>query len=250
MSNVLPENRDLIEAYLLGELSAEEIEAVETRKQNDPAFEKEILHYQTVMEAVNETKVLEFRKIWTEIDEDAAKESSPGTRILPFRPGVWTYAIAAAVVLVFAVVLLNRNRSNYADEYYSTYPLSQIVRDTSTPDFSDWEKAYQAGNYEEAVAALIREFSESPRLRDSLLFFVAASNLELGKNETAIALFSEILDHQQFSYQEEARWYLAMAWLKDDQPDQAVPYLKEISGTTGPHFNKAKATELLGKLLE
>ena len=265
-----------IEQYLLGELNRKEEKQIEERMVFDTEFADEVTFMRHVVnaskdeakqEARNKLKSVE-NKLAGELEDQADKEMQKEkdfrkNKILNIRRN-WMYYAAALALLVAVGMYLNTIRSSQGlyEGYFSPYPntLISYARGDDVPqEFSRFSRQeynlivramehYENGNYAKA-AGLFEQNVENKPENAGLIFYMAISQLGAGETEKAINNLSFIKELDQAPYRAQISWYLALAYIKDKQPEKAKDLLEKINNASEhPHQDKAK--ELLKKLTQ
>lgn len=100
-------------------------------------------------------------------------------------------------------------------------------------------EAYRRGEYREAAGLLeaATESNDGPGLR----FFLGIAQILSGSPNEAIASLEAALEPEGNPYAAEARFYLAKAWLRLDNPDSALALLHAVSPARGDVRARAEA---------
>ncbi|MGJ8666308.1 MAG: tetratricopeptide repeat protein [Patiriisocius sp.] len=162
------------------------------------------------------------------------------------RPFNLKYLIAALAVIAIGTTLFFTMSSNSLsnEEIFAKNfePYRNIIApvtrsdDDKTPEELAFA-LYEQGNFAQATKDFNTLFlaTEKPYY----LFYQANAMLKEGDTESAIAIFKE---HQEFhdNFYEKSRWYLALAYLNDDNTEDALPILKELVDKKGFEWKRAK----------
>lgn len=91
-------------------------------------------------------------------------------------------------------------------------------------------KDYQKENYEQAIPVFEQYLKSSAKeyKEKDVQFYLAVSNLAIGNNLKAIEGFESLLKSEKFKLKTATQWYLALAYLKNGQKDQAKPLLEGL----------------------
>jgi len=71
--------------------------------------------------------------------------------------------------------------------------------------------------------------------------------LNENRTDEALAKFKTVLEHNDNSYIDQAEWYTALAHVRNDDVDEAISLLRELT-TVGNHERKDEIQKLLKKL--
>lgn len=241
----------LIEQYLGGELSGSEKEAFEQRLKDDPDFALETSLHRQLHERLAGEKIHELRAVLKEVDN----EWEDTTRVRKLFPARWMYVAAAVVlVLIASVLYFNRSRPAVPEELFAQNfePYQMVLNQRSSRENEDLLNAainaYERGDFEQAVEKFTA-LSSVDSLGMAPEFYTAISWLALQQADKAIAPLESIAGQNQSLLSEQARWYLAMAYLSGGNKNSARKVLAEIQGYKR-HFKQEEARILLEKLAE
>jgi len=164
---------------------------------------------------------------------------------------VYISSVAAVLMMASGIMVLYNTRIN-PNELYAEYYKPYKVISEQTRSF---EEKYNI-KYKNAIQYYEnKNFSEASKIFNELLIgddksakiqlINGISHLEEQQYEKALLSFEAII-HANGEYFIEAKWYLAMTYLKKQDIKSARLILKELTGTPG--YYKEKAKELLKKL--
>ena len=108
--------------------------------------------------------------------------------------------------------------------------------------------AYEAGNFAEAIELLKNLKETEPNTILDVNFYLGVSLLELGRGEEAISPLRAVVDSSSGVRLEAARYYLGLAYLKKNEPKQAVAQFDAVINMKGEY--SAAATKLRRDVLE
>jgi tetratricopeptide (TPR) repeat protein len=200
-----------------------------------------------LMSDVNFAKEVEFRKnlqAATHLAERAALknklkqfEQAKGKVVSMNKRGVWFAAAVFLMVIVSTIWLLFQKpdaQQLYA-LYYEPYPnvVAPITRSEANAD-STIQYAflmYEANNYENA-ALIFQKIYGNTKAPFALVYF-GICNLQIEQTTIAITALKEAIVTNN-DYTVIAKWYLAMAYLKNDEPILAVPLVQEVAEAEHP----------------
>jgi hypothetical protein len=159
-------------------------------------------------------------------------------------------AVAAILILAFGIWGIFGPKSTPDDlfsEYYKPYNIidgqTRSYKQTDE-QFVEIMRIYKAGQYNNVTLKLkswIKKDNNSPKI----LLIYGIAQIEQHNYENAIFIFNEILkDGGEFSI--EAKWYLALCYLKIKNNNKAKDLLRDLSKTPGIY--KDMAIELLDEL--
>lgn len=160
---------------------------------------------------------------------------------------VWIYRIAAAVTLLAVTSIVvwrisfQKTPESLYDEYFTPY--DGFVQARGDEDsISEGIELYNQGKYEEAITFYNKNLNISENPQVTLL--VANCHLMLNDQNSSIELLKQIENHPDPLIQGNANWYLALAYLKNEDILNAKKSLAEIIQSNQPYKKNAR------KLLE
>jgi hypothetical protein len=232
---------DLINKYFEKSLTTKELEDFHQKLNLDAEFKTEFEFQKSVQSAIKSKERAEIKNLIAGFEKPQK------------RNFWWKYAVAAIVVIVGGGVILQHfltknSSSELYLSYYQTYPnvIAPNVRGESEDNLKTKAfAAYDAGDFQTA-SQLFGELKTQIN-EDYAVFYEGVSNLEINKPDKTIALF----ENKKFrgstnSLEDYRQWYLALAYLKTGNNENAKKILSEISKTKNPQ--KTKAVEILSKL--
>ncbi len=197
------------------------------------------------------------KKRWGEILEKKHGVKPPGAE-LEKRKGrtiyLWIGAVAAAVVLLFLAypLFFNASEADYqqlADNYlqqdfFQNQEISKGDQDIEILEFNA-ATAYNNKEFEIAIDNY-EKIVETEAAKDHHIFFLGLSYLYTGNYPETIGILSNYVENDtRSSFKQEAPWFLALAYVKNNEPEKARPFLEQVKNGT---WNRQKAIQLLKKL--
>jgi len=233
-------NKDLlIEKYLYGELSDTEFQEFEQQLKEDTDFADEVkLRSVIFAKAKSDFK----KKLLDANHKDQNPISEP--KVVKLNPAYYLKRIAAVLiigVLAFAIyrTLNSAEITPNVDTYIAETHADPTVVMGETDNEKAWQlavTAFQQDNYAEAVNAIKKIES----LDTEQQFYLGLGNLYQGDYPAAITAF-ESLAGSQNSFTESTKWYISLAHLKNNQPEQAKKYLQDIVASSSWKAKEAQA---------
>lgn len=235
-----------IEKYLQGKLSKNDLHDFESRMKSDPDFEREVKLRLEINSALMEKDIMSLRSKLTGIHHQQHNKRNSTARIVSLfsEKGYATAGIAAAIVLTLVVGTLlifglqDKNPQNLFASYYQPDDAVMIVRSGSNPEDIDLKEAllaYHEKNYDNAIELLDKQ-------ENNILakYYLGLSYLETDKISKAISTFKAIIDHNNNLFVEQAEWYLALCYVKNDQEEEAKIWFEKIANSESIFNDKAK----------
>lgn len=165
----------------------------------------------------------------------------------------WGGSIAAAILIGFAIWQISSPQLDYqalTAEYLSEH-MPETDRGKGWAEVLDQRNAaIQAYVTEDFVGAaeLWKLVSEAEQAEAKDFFYLGLSYLfqKESQSEAAITALQQAMQFSDKSIQEESRWYLSLAYLQAEQPQNALPLLQEIVDRR--EWKHANARKLLKRL--
>jgi tetratricopeptide (TPR) repeat protein len=252
----------MIEKYLDHTLTEPEKTVLDEQRQNDPQLNALIHDMSLMVEGIRhsaskstEQEKLERLAFFAEVmDMEEKKEEESGEEernVIPLYRKTW-FTAAAATVLLFttaAYFMLTYDRTPLNERLFATYfeafdnPGSGMTRGANEENLKTRAyRAYDAKNYLEAANL----FEQILKDTDDPIMHLCLGNAYLaqGNVDKAEASFNHILEkHTDLVTQ--AKWYLALTYLKQNKLERARARLWEISDSS---MYGEKARKILNKL--
>jgi tetratricopeptide (TPR) repeat protein len=136
--------------------------------------------------------------------------------------------VAASIIILLGAFGVYKystvNSSNIVAEYYTPYELNRIRGEANA---NALENAYNNKDWN-AVISLVN----TNKAGSKELFLAGAAYLELNQPAKAVDMFNQLLAYNQQTqsnyFQDDAEYYLALSYISNNQPSQAIPILKKI----------------------
>lgn len=230
---------ELIDRYLSGELTGDELQAFRNRMENEPDFRDKIREIQLTQLAIGESALEENLHTFhsTLTNEYLHKKN----RLKLFRP----WAIAASIILAVTVGWwFFSTKYNKTSQLYATYyePDPGLMTTMGSPTNYEFEKAmveYKNGEYQKAIKAWHQQLMAKPD-NDTLIYFLGVAYQAIGTTDSARVYLSSIVEKTESRFYKDANWYLGLLYLETDKKEKAILLFKKSE--------YSKAEELLRQI--
>jgi hypothetical protein len=213
---------DILENYILGNLSKEEKAVVEKRLLEEQELNALFRDLKVLVTAIRHESRKDLANELKQVE--SAIHSTPKTRNLwPVSIG-----IAASVALLISLVFYFKSQSG---------PNDKLFAENFTPYTNIYDPASRGPEHEQALAfryydegnytAAIREFGRLAIKDDNTRFYLA--NALMANDQSAEAVGQLKLCLQREVLPDQSRWYLALCYLKLSDDKNAIYYLETIS---------------------
>ena len=228
---------DIIERALMNSLNSEENKLFEKRWSSQEfraLYEQEKLLFDHIqMEGKSQLKA-QMKKL----EADSVKRLKLNKIIL------WILAciLGLLLILMLSRIIWPSEESKLFAQYYQ--PLANLVDPISKGQVGELSafQLYEKALYQEALDLLNTSTDKSENA-----LYKGLCHIELGQFPEAITNLEPIASDSDHSYQQEAQWYLSLAYLKNDNKIKLNQLLEEISRQPN-HFYSAKALQLIQSL--
>ncbi len=245
-------NYEIIQQYINGELSNDEVVAFEAAIRANPILAEEVKLYKTIDREMQEQVVgkANATDVQTSLQELTNEFfSTPKAKVISVKKYWWAVGAAAAAVLLFFLLRPAFNTRFDNAKLYAAYTkdvkeLSTEVRGGNTDSLlSAAAKLYNTKNFKAAIPLLKEVVDKVPESKE---FYIAAGYcyMQIENTDSAILIFDEIIKTTSI-YKSRAQWYKALALLKQNKIDSCYADLKLIP--EGADNYKA-ARELMKKI--
>ncbi len=241
------EDINKLEAFWQGTLDADVQVELERQLQEDIAFQQAAEEWKLI---VNEgflppqEELEEQEEIKRRIETYAAEAETnapPKPEAKPFRLRRMYIGLAAAAVLLLLLWLGPLGRalgpSSPADDFFAHLPRDNA--NLSDPGDAG-KQAYDQKTYNQAYTSLLEDVAMGG---DSLnLIYASVAAIGSGQADKAIRILQPLLAANNWQlYQSEIAWYLALAYVYEEQNEQAIELLEEMVDTGSEYSTTAQA---------
>ncbi|MEO8773590.1 MAG: tetratricopeptide repeat protein [Gelidibacter sp.] len=235
------------DTYLSGNLDAESVQIFEDRLTSDAEFKRAFDDFKQAERFLehqfnNEEKTQSFKGNLEQISSGYfKKEAAPEAKAIRIKP--WYYSVAAAVILLFGVVIAQQFSNPTYDDFANYGTISLTVRGAENDLKAKAEKAFNQKDYRDAEKHL-SQLLQNDQDNIELQLYKAVCLVELNKYEEADALYQKVIQSPSV-YTSKAKWYLALSKLKQKEKVESIQVLKSVP-EDAEDFDSAQ--ELLRKL--
>lgn len=227
MADFLHDNDEILMRYLDGEMDGAEKETFESQLQTDNALKQRLESLKVAIASVHQYGTAEkVRSVHSEMMQELSSVHKEG-KVVPMRKFVkYSLAVAASVIIILVGVNIFTSSQPSSDKLYNEafvdYDVSGVRGNENQTDIV---KLYQNRNY-----SAVTEKAKAQNLaqKDSLL--IGLSFLQQSKLTDAINWFKAI--SVQSSTKDDAEFYLALAYLKNKNFNEALNLMEQIHSNT------------------
>jgi len=246
------ENHNLIDRYFENSLSPKEQKQFNNLLQNDLKFKAEFQFQKDLKQVIEVNQKEGLRETVSKIEALAQKDSR-----MMMLPKKWIVAASLLLITGLATWTVKSTYFPSNDAIYEEY--FQLERNTVQPVVRG--ESINTIEYKAFAAYEARDFYKAINLFNSvqnpedsnILFYKGLCFLAVNKPENAIALFNQLTASELNTVQTEglsdkANWYLALAYLKNNETDKTIEQLTTIVNRPPPGYKKNEAEKILNYL--
>jgi len=240
-----------LEALWQNSLDPSEKEALEKRLQDDAEFQKAAEDWKLIVtkgflpptEEQKELAEIKARMLgYAEVSEASPKQEKEKEQKTERKPIIRRLYIGLAAAAALLLLLwLGPLKGLLLPDSPTDQFFAHLPRDNAnlSGDGETGQQAYDRKAYKKAYPALLEEVAAGG---DSLnIIYAGVAAIGSGQAEKAIPLLEPLLLAENWQlYEAEIRWYLALAYVDQEQWEQANKLLLVIDQTEGPYSIQAK----------
>lgn len=245
-------NLDLIDRYFENSLTPKEQHLFDHLLQNDSEFKSEFLFQKDLKKVIASNQMQELKSTLTDIEERVQKDKS--FMLLPKK-----WMVAASLLLVTSLGIWGvkttyfpSNEAIYTEYFSPCRNTVQPIERGETIQTIEYRAfvAYEAKNFHKAINL----FNSVKNSEEAYInYYKGLCMLQLEKTDDAIELLAPIasarsLDGKSANFNKKARWYLALAYLKNNQTKKAQGQLSLIVNDNSSDYKKEASKEILSYL--
>ena len=241
------DNLEKIERYLNGSMLSKEKKEFDTLLKNNSKLLAEVVLVKEINEAILDDEAEEFRQTLKKII-NPDQESKPINKSLI---NALKIPLAASVIILVGLSLYNIFIHQDSSKLFSNFykPYSTDISTRSAEKMKDNIQLsyylYQEGDYESSYEMLknytIKNFDDQ-----TARFYLGLNALQLQYYKLAIDEFTMVEQDTVSPFALHARWYLAMAYLKEGNIKSARHFLQKL--TDEDNMYSYRARKILKKL--
>jgi len=235
-----PESVNRVEAYFRDEMTEEEIRQFRKDLADNDELHQLFEDYHLAMETIDAQVEDELKtqfKAWQSMQGD---KNTRSRRIFPL---VWKIAASLTLIATVAYFIFNAKQGllDHRELALSYYDLPESPGAELGKGAASWTaglEAYQNNNFEKAVD----NWTKMHELSQEQEYFLAHAYFNLNQFTDAVSLF-KVISEGNGNYSFAADWFLALAYLADNQDKAFLDQINKIKQT--PNHPYMKDAELL-----
>ena len=242
---------DLIEKYLLQEMSVGEIKKFEKLIQEDADLRRELSLRKRIDEAISEDDIMALRDTLNVI----TSERIGNNQISFIKRRKKVLSIAAAIIIFISLSLsflfpTSQSSDKIFESYYTTYPALANIRSINNSEqleifLNRAFEFYENKDYKSASEGFKKVLNMDDR-NIIAQFYFALCEFEENNLKESEKYFTILIQNNDHLFWEQSHWYLAMLYLKQDNKKKAKLVFEKI--IIEEMVYKTKAKRILRKL--
>ena len=240
---------DQIAHYLSGNLSEEERTSFEAKISADPKLAQEVAVHRDLKHVLADAEASSMHKLVNEVDAEFFSEKTQAKRP-QLKFGAIQYVMAAMVAILLLIggywIFIYQAGSVTSEELYAmnyeVYPIPSSLRSDAADTLGVVEKrAIQAFNNKkyESAADDFEELIKLEPTNTALQFYLGLCRYEQMEFDSGIVIFDSLISSRN-PFQRQSKWYLALGYLAQGDPDRAKSLLEELSSSKGKYRSEAE----------
>ncbi len=233
----------IFEAYLMGDLPANEVETHEKRLQEDQNYKESFELYKSINqhlenESKNKEELEQFKNSLSDISGNyfATRKKSKFAWV--------KMAIAASIIIAIGLYFLIGEISKPHYQEIAQIPTIHLTERSAVGEaYLKAENAFNQAQYNAAIK-LFDQILQEDNQNYSISLYQAIAYMEIDSVNKARELYDEIIEKEN-AYSEEALWYAALNELKEENYTACKAYLTKIKPSASRYED---AQNLLEKL--
>ncbi len=230
-----------IDAYLNGALTSDELTSFEHLISVSPNLKEEVEKQALIKNALSDSDTIHFRDKIEKIASEIEKKEEAKTSPLSYWKVAAGFVLFAGLSSLFW--LLNPVKENVFEKYYVPYPVEDLTRGQEIASHSllnELTTNYQKKEYKKVIALIENEMPNALD-DDRLQLYLGNSYLNIGDESLAINIFNSIAVGKE--YFNDAQWFLALTYIKNNDITKALPILKNLGAA--PNLYTKRALQLI-----
>lgn len=232
-----------IEHYLQGMLNEEGQVKFEESIANDKDLAEKVETYKLLIDGIKYSSRKDLKEKLDTWDQDLPSHLEGHETVTNRRRISWYYIAATISFFVIASALVYMNIDTgfqgVVAKHYKVYehPSTGVRGDADAKkSLNAVVKYYDLGQYEKTIE--IANQLELGQRTTEIDFILANAYMAINSIEEASVLFEEISTSDGM-YKNASKWYLALCYLSNENPDQALLLLNELKNSTSSYSDNA-----------
>ena len=238
-----------IEQYRFGPMTESERFNFEQELVENPMLNNEFQLDVEIEASLKQYDIIDLRrKIFRVINEEKASVKMP---VLKSFHSYW-YMVAASIT--FLILLggafrlmhpVKYTNNTLFEMYYTGENAHNLTRSAGNSNDEGMAK-YREGDFNGALVLFNESLDKDPE-NIYVRYYTGLASIEANQLQKAVTEFKYIIDQKNNMFVENAEWYLALSYLKNNQVKESKSLLTEIINNTSNSHNK-EASQILKRI--
>lgn len=250
MNFITSQERELIQKYYLKQLSDSEKIVFQNKLEKSATFKEEV----ALVGALQTTLAREEGDVLKKILKQEEQKYSQVSQLKTNSKSNNWYWLLVVIIMAFCAFLWWKmyyskpsNPQYIYAAYFEPYPNTLVMQDRNAQDTNTAQRAFQSYEAEQYQDAWGQFKQLAPSEESDIIFYQAITALAIKKYDNAIPLLQKVLKNPNSRYHQQAKWYLALSFLMDNQKETAILLLKEMD-QSDKTYRQNEAHEILIKI--
>lgn len=227
MDKDLPIEDDL-QRYFDKEMNATEQQAFEKKLQTDPLLQQQLERLKLLSDSISYYGILNQVKEVRKLQEAEIKKAKATSETKVIRMNkTWRMAIiaAASIILIISLGITYTIYQLSSDKVFAENYVPYTINNTRSGQNQNTkvEEEYARGNFKNVIS-----LSAQGSLTNQDELLEGISFMQLNQWQNAIAQFRKIVTENENSFKQDAEYYLALTYIKNNEYSNALPLLEKI----------------------
>lgn len=238
--NITQEELELIDAFLRGQETPVQKNALAEKKLTDIEWDNKINTVRLLKAGISEAA---FKQKLESFHKDVKPEQQHTTPVKKMYNFKKLFLAAASVILILLIGFLIFKKDKFENTYVKFYKadagLITVMGIADNYNFEEGMVQYKNAKYAKALELWNIPLQTNPQ-SDTLLYFTASAYQALKQTDKASENYLKVLQQTNSAFYKDAAWYLGLIYLENKEIEKAEPLLLQ-SG-------REEAADLLQKL--
>ena len=220
-TNITEKEFENIERYLSDSMSAEELKTFELELKNSASLMQHVNEQKLMHEAIETQTLKEQLNLFHEDISNNKTLKTDRSKVIAFN--FRKLAVAATVIIAVGSFWFFNGSSNdnlYAKHFTPDPGLPTTMGETSNFAFYDAMVNYKQGDYKTAISKWNAMLQNKPK-NDTLNYFLGVAHLANNNETSAIQFLNNVTQNSTSNFNNDAYYYLGLAYLKADNIELA-----------------------------
>jgi tetratricopeptide (TPR) repeat protein len=232
-----------IERFNAGEMDSAEKEWFLRELEGNENLRREVELRNKTDAILRETEVLNLRNklaaIEKQREENVVRKGYGKSARLKYAALITLLITAGGIVLFSGKEITGDEILNKYYQAYETVSSSRSYSQSADPDYIMAMDYYKIHDYRKAALYFSKVLEKEPGDMESTLL-QGVSHFEISDYPESKRLFSRVIDDKDNLFIEDARWYLALCYIKTGEETKSVDHLLKIRNSESIYRNPAK----------